>query len=227
MSKNNEEQDKSEWTSYLPDEMTGGGRYGLCISCVVPRPVGVISTISSSDGNGIVNCAPFSYTGLLSHDPPTVAHGLCLSRGEKKDTLKNIEATGEWVFNVLTTEWLEGANQCSASYPSEVDELKETNLESLPSDIVCPPRVAKSSLSMEIKLVEKKELINDAGVHTTTIVIGRIVKFHVKKSILKDGPKEKPIVDLEKLKPCGRAGESIYYPVGTPEGSMLSMARPK
>mmetsp|Transcript_432 Transcript_432/g.614 ORF Transcript_432/g.614 Transcript_432/m.614 type:complete len:184 (+) Transcript_432:2249-2800(+) len=116
---------KSCWKTFSPDDLGRAQRYGLCISSVVPRPVGVLSTISSKEGDGIVNCAPYSYTSLAAHDPPIVTHGICLSGGKKKDTLANIEVTEEWVYNVLSTSYLEEANECSATLPPDVDELKK------------------------------------------------------------------------------------------------------
>ena len=218
----------SGWKSFKPEELSRGARYGLCISAVVPRPVGVLSTISSRDGSGIVNCAPFSYTSLATHDPPIVTHGICLSGGKKKDTLRNIEATGEWVYNVLTTSYLEDANACAASLPEDVSEVKEFAIDTLPSDKVLPPRISKANVAMECKLWDKKEVFNDEGEHTTTIVMGRVVKFHVHESVLKDGRNEdEPLVDLKKLDAVGRAGDITYWPNGVEDSNTLPMGRPK
>jgi len=109
---NEQIESKSPWKSYNPDTLAPGARYSLCISAVVPRPVGVLTSVNPD--NGVVNCAPFSYTSLSTHDPPIVTHGICMSRGKKKDSLRNIEATGEWVFNVLEVGYLEQANDTSS-----------------------------------------------------------------------------------------------------------------
>jgi len=80
--------------SYFPSELkSSGGIYGLMISAVVPRP---IALVSSQDSSGIINCAPFSYFNMVSHDPPLVVIGCCINgrTKSKKDTLKNIEDTG-------------------------------------------------------------------------------------------------------------------------------------
>mmetsp|Transcript_31877 Transcript_31877/g.77266 ORF Transcript_31877/g.77266 Transcript_31877/m.77266 type:complete len:297 (+) Transcript_31877:3-893(+) len=230
------EEEQPSWYSVDVNDLTGGQLYSLCISSVVPRPVAVISTRSSS---GVVNCAPFSYTGLLGHDPPTVAHGIGLKRGkdgmEKKDTLVNIEDTKEWVFNVLTTEYLSEANQCAATFAPDEDEtqLVEGTLTTLPCTKVQPPRLEQAAVSMECQLVETKELKNDKGDHTTTIVIGRVVQFHIRPDVLlpmtgEDSP-PKWIVDLQKLQAVGRAGGNIYWPVGLAEDGdgSLEMKRPQ
>ena len=218
----------SGWKTFKPDTLGRAQRYGLCISSVIPRPVGVLSTISSKDGDGIVNCAPYSYTSLATHDPPIVTHGICLSGGKKKDTLANIEATGEWVYNVLSTSYLEEANECAATLPSDVDELKTTGLETLSCELITPPRIARASVAMECKLIDKKEVFNDDGVHTTTIVMGRVVNFHIHENVLKEGRAEDaPLVDLDKLDAVGRAGDITYWPSGVESGNVNPMPRPK
>jgi len=203
------------FTSYDPDDgtMTTPAKYGLCISAVVPRPVGVLTTVDSS---GTVNCAPFSYTSISSHDPPIVTHGLCLSRGQKKDTLKNIEETKEWVFNVLSTDYLEQANQCSAPVPPDQDETQLNQMPTAPGDVVKAPRLLQAKVAMECELYDLKEVHNDDGAHTTTIVMGRVRKFHVRDDVLKlkDGDPAYPLVDLEQLQAVGRAGDVTYWPVG-------------
>jgi flavin reductase (DIM6/NTAB) family NADH-FMN oxidoreductase RutF len=53
-----------------------------------------------------VNCAPFSYFTVVSHDPPLLVIGIC-TVGKKKDTLVNIETTGQFVVNIMSTWYLE------------------------------------------------------------------------------------------------------------------------
>ena len=230
-----QENGKSRWRSITPEELSPGARYGLCISAVVPRPVAVITSVSNSDGtgDGIVNCAPFSYSGLMSHDPPIVSHGLVVSKEGtvKRDTLNNIEQNGEWVFNVLTTEFLEGANACAAGLPPEVDEAKAAGLKTLPSSIVKPPRLEAAAVSLECKLFDKKEIFNDKGVHTTTIVFGRVVNFNLRDDVMLEkregdtSEEDKPKVDIHKLNAVGRVGGITYWPVGMTDGNSLEMAR--
>jgi len=227
-----------DWRSYDPNDLTVGERYGLCISAVVPRPVAVITTLSSNEGDGTLNCAPFSYTAITSHDPPIVTHGLCLSGGKKKDTLNNIEATGEWVYNVLTTEYLNKANECSATLPPDVDETKHAGLDVVASNVVKAPRIKAAKVAMECKLFDKKEIFNDEGIHTTTIVMGRVVRFHIHEGVLDlgdDGGRGKsgvgaPKVDLHKVNAVGRAGGVTYWPVGVAAkdgDNVLPLPRPK
>jgi flavin reductase (DIM6/NTAB) family NADH-FMN oxidoreductase RutF len=219
----------SEWTTIDPTtDVEVPALYQLCISAVVPRPVAVITSVDPK--SGVLNCAPYSYSSLAGHDPPIVTHGLTIGRATgKKDTLHNIEATGEWVFNVLTTDYLEQANGCAATLPIDQDETKLVGLDVLDDcSIVKVPRLKQSKVAMECKLIDKKEITNAEGRHTNTIVIGQVVKFHLHESILKDGqPKDQPRVDLLKLQAVGRAGDVTYWPVGTSEGAVQAMERPK
>lgn len=217
------------WNSYSTSEIGPGACYRLGISAVIPRPVAVITSLNKE--HNIVNCAPFSYTGLLSHNPPLVSHGICLEAGgkKKKDTLVNIEQNKEWVFNVLTDSYLEEANASSEALPSHVSEVEKVNLSTLPSIECKTPRLAKALVSMECKLEYLNEVRNDDGEHTTTIVTGRIVRYHIHSSVLKDNIGEgrgggSPVVDLQKLGAVGRAGDITYWPTG--DGKAVSLKRP-
>ena len=220
--------DTHGWNNYSTSELDSSAVYRLGISAVVPRPVAVITSLNKEYDT--VNCAPFSYTGLLSHNPPLVSHGICLEAGgtKKKDTLINIEENKEWVFNVLTDSYLEEANACSEAFPSHVSEVERAKLSTLPSIDCKTPRLEQAMVSMECKLEYLHEVKNDDGVHTTTIVTGRIVRYHVHTSVLKDSDngvtQRSPVVDLEKLGAVGRVGGITYWPTG--EGKAVSMKRP-
>lgn len=92
--------DNKDYNSYsAADLQKSGGLYGLMISSVIPRP---IALVSSQDANGIINCAPYSYFNTVSHDPPLVVIGNCIDMraNKKKDTLRNIEETGDQVISI-------------------------------------------------------------------------------------------------------------------------------
>jgi len=112
------------------------------ISAYAPRPIAFVSTLSAS-GEG--NLAPFSYSGVFGHDPPVVGFSVCRNRSSpdgKKDTLANIEATGEFVVCVMSDWFVEAANHCCSSFPRGIDEFDESGLTRKPSLRVKPPRVA-------------------------------------------------------------------------------------
>ena len=143
--------------------------------------------------------------------------------GNKKDTLVNIEDTKQWVYNVLSDTWLTEANACSEGVTSDINELDIAGLDVLPCEKVNVPRVKRALVALECELESKKEIMNDGGKHTTTVVFGRIVKYHIHSSVL-GGTDARPVVDLEKIRLCGRVGDVTYWPAG--EGKALSMKRP-
>jgi flavin reductase (DIM6/NTAB) family NADH-FMN oxidoreductase RutF len=170
-----------------------------------------------------------------------VTHGICINGdGSKKDTLRNIESTGQWVMNTVSEWYLPGANQTSGNYASGVDETKEAGLAQLPCAVVTAPRLAQAPVSMECTLEFSRDIYNVHGMHTTTLLVGRVVHVHVHKAVLKDDARggslteedaatgsERPVVplvDLEKLRAVGRAGDITYWPVGS--GGSSSMPRP-
>jgi len=219
----------AEWTSLDPStDLTVSAAYQLCISSVIPRPIGLITT--KDPKSGVLNCAPYSYTSLSGHDPVVVTHGLTISRASgKKDTQRNIEETGEWVYNVVSSNYLEKANDTAAALPFEEDETARAGLELLHdcTNATGIPRLKDARVAMECKLIDKKEIFNDEGRHTTTIVIGRVKRFHLHSSILKKGQSEKePRVDLEALQAVGRAGDITYWPVGTSPETVRPLERP-
>eukprot|EP01032_Pedospumella_encystans_P022791 gene22791-25818_t len=201
------------WKSYASGELKkSGGTYGLLISTVVPRP---IALISSQSVDGHLNCAPYSYFNTVCHDPPLMVVGINLNvrSGTKKDTLNNIEQTGQFVINIMSSWYLESANHTSGPYPPDQNEFELAGLTTLPSEVVKPPRVAESAVQFECEVVDIQPRLNDDGVHTVSVVTARVVRFHVHEEVLTEesaGKLNKPVVDWAKLQPVGRLGGDIY-----------------
>ena len=180
-------------------------RYKLLIGSIVPRPIGFISTISSS---GSYNLAPFSFFNGVCSEPMTVLFCPVVrgSDGEEKDTLKNIKATKEFVVNIVSEEIAEQMNQTSAEYPPEVDEFKETGLTPVKGQIVKSPLVKEAKINMECKLLQLVEIGKKPG--SGTIVVGEVVYFHANEDVYKDGK-----IILNQLKPVARLGGTEYAKV--------------
>eukprot|EP00287_Rhodomonas_sp_CCMP768_P009770 CAMPEP_0196720256 /NCGR_PEP_ID=MMETSP1091-20130531/3077_1 /TAXON_ID=302021 /ORGANISM="Rhodomonas sp., Strain CCMP768" /LENGTH=276 /DNA_ID=CAMNT_0042061423 /DNA_START=1 /DNA_END=831 /DNA_ORIENTATION=+ len=190
--------------------------YPLVISAYVPRPIAFVSTLDASGGG---NLAPFSYTGVFSHDPPIIAVSIVSSSANadgKKDTLANIDATGEFVVNIMSTWFVEAANYTCANFPRGMNEFDEAGLTRIPSKVVKPPRVKESAVHFECKLVHRKEITNKAGKVTTTVVFGEAVLIHCAEGVvnLNGAGEGKPTVDFGALKPLGRLGGNSYAVVG-------------
>lgn len=189
-------------------------RYKLLIGSIVPRPIGFVSTISL---DGIYNLAPFSFFNGVCSEPMTVLFCPVIrgSDGKEKDTLRNIKATKEFVVNIVSEEFAEKMNQCSAEYPPNIDEFKESGLTPEPSKVVKPPCLKESKVNMECKLTHLVEIGNKPG--AGTVVIGEVVYFHAHEDVYHDGK-----IILSKLKPVGRLGGTEYCRVT----DNFSIARP-
>jgi flavin reductase (DIM6/NTAB) family NADH-FMN oxidoreductase RutF len=159
--------------------------YKLMTGLIVPRPIALVSTVNAA---GAANLAPFSFFCGVGADPPTLLFCPALRAqgaaepASRKDTLHNIEATGEFVVNVISEAIAQAANLTAAEVPPEVDEFALAGLTPLPSEAVRPPRVAESPAQMECKLLQVIYTSNrpSGGV----IVLGEIVRFHVRNDLI-------------------------------------------
>ena len=157
----------AEWNSFNPTvDLTVSASYQLCISAVIPHQIALIMTKDTR--SGVLNCAPYSYSSLSGNDPVVVTHGLTISRvNGKKDTLRKIEESGDWVYNVVSRNYLDKSNDCSAALPFEEDETAYAGLELLfyCTNTYGVPRLKDAKVAMECKLIDKKEIFNDEGSH--------------------------------------------------------------
>ena len=184
-------------------------------SCIVPRPIGWISTLSLT---GVVNLAPYSFFNGVASDPPMV---MFASSGRQphgpKDSLANCEATGEFVVNLATWELRDAMNQSSAPSRPEIDEMAAAGLEAAPSSLVKPPRVKAAPIHLECLTHQIVELPCDDPAGRNAMVLGRVIGLHIDDAVLTDG-----LVDLDKFRPIARLGYMDYTRVDL----VFSMARP-
>ncbi len=190
-----------------PKKQTFKENYKLMIGSILPRPIAFISTISQ---DGIHNLAPFSFFTGITSDPPTI----CFSPtrrgtdGEAKDTLKNIKATGEFVINIVNEAIVKEMNETATEFPPEVDEFLQSGLTAVPAEIVSAPLVKESPISFECKRLQVLE-IGKAQAGGGFLVIGEIVMFHIKDSLLENGR-----INTELLNPVGRLAGAEYTKLG-------------
>lgn len=194
-----------------------GLRHNPFNGLVVPRPIG---WISSMDKDGQVNLAPYSFFNAVSYFPPQVM--FCstsphtVSDGPK-DSVRNIQETGEFVHNLATWSLREQLNLTSIAAPHGVDEFDVASLTKLPSALVAPPRVAESPVHLECKLIKIVDLPFTQEGGCNTVVFGEVVGVHIDDSVIVDG-----IVDIRKLDPIARLGYKEYARVV----EVFSMDRP-
>lgn len=210
---------------YETDRNNHGLRHNPLKACVVPRPIGWISTI---DAAGEVNLAPFSFFNLLSYDPPFVmfSAGVHEEDGGEKDTVANVKATGEFVYNMATWAQRDQMRQTAMIVDRAVDEMAATGLEPEPSRLVRPPRIKGSPVQFECQLHQIVVLPGRTPSGTHNLVIGRVVAVHIDDAaITREG-----LVDVVKLRPIARLGYKDYVSVEsifqmekrTPEDLLLS-----
>jgi flavin reductase (DIM6/NTAB) family NADH-FMN oxidoreductase RutF len=176
--------------------------YKLLIGSVVPRPIAFVSTV---DAEGAFNAAPFSFFTVASANPPVLVftvsrRGLPESR---KDTLRNITTTREFVVNVVSEEIGEKMNLCAGDYPPEVDEFEVSGLTPVPSDLVKAPRIAESHINMECRLLYTIEMSGFTG--AGNLVLGEVIRIHVDDAYVQNYR-----IDADKLRAIGRMAGNGY-----------------
>src|SRR5215813_7388123 len=174
--------------------------YKLLIGCVVPRPIAWVSTLGA---DGVPNLAPFSFFMGVCNDPPTIAFSSSRREGSKKDTVTNIEHSGDFVVNVVDDPLAERMNLTSGEYPPEVDEFALTGLTAAPGVKVRAPRLVEAPISLECRV----DRIISVGRGPNTLVIGEIVYFHVRDGLYDPSTGR---IDLHELRPVGRLAGNLY-----------------
>ncbi len=181
---------------------------------VGPRPIG---WISSRDGRGRLNLAPYSFFNAFNYRPPIIGFA---SIGAK-DTLRNVEETGEFAWNLATMALAERMNASAATVPPEVSEFDLAGLTPAPSRLIAAPRVAESRVAFECRVSQILQLQGADGRQVKTwLVLGEVVGVHIDRALLKDG-----VYDTAAAHPILRAGGAGGYAEITPE-AMFELMRP-
>ncbi len=162
--------------------------YKLMTGLIVPRPIALVSTV---DRRGVANLAPFSFFSGVGSVPPCVLFCPSVRAADperpgnphdiRKDTLRNVEETGEFVVNVVSEAIAAPANAAAAEVPPEVDEFVLAGLTTVASVAVRPPRVAESPAQMECKLLQVIYTSRAPG--GGVIVLGEVVRFHLREEL--------------------------------------------
>ncbi|MBM3262596.1 MAG: flavin reductase family protein [candidate division Zixibacteria bacterium] len=199
-----------------PETLPRRDVYRLLLFCVSPRPIAFTSTLSP---DGKPNLAPFSFFMAGGANPPSVVISPVTGReGGYKDTLRNIEATGEFVINTATHEIKDRMNLASFEFPYGVNEFEEAGFTPLPSVRIKPDRVAESPLQMECRLF--RIVRHGEGPLSANYIIGEVVYFHMAERVW-DGD----TVDARRIDAIGRMGGEWYCRANEP--AMFEMTRPQ
>lgn len=173
------------------------------IGAIAPRPIAFVSTISEE---GVANVAPYSFFNAFSSNPPIVVFSSNRKvRGNTtKDTLKNVEDTGECVINIVNYDMVYQMSLASVSYPPEVSEFDKSGLTPIPSDLVKPFRVKESPVQMECTVREIIKLGDQGG--AGNLIVCNVVRMHINEDILN----EKGRIDPYKADLVARMGRHYY-----------------
>jgi flavin reductase (DIM6/NTAB) family NADH-FMN oxidoreductase RutF len=179
---------------------------------VAPRPVG---WITSQDGQGRVNLAPYSFFNAFSSRPPLVGFA---SEGWK-DSVRNVEETGEFVCNLVSRDLAEAMNETAAPLPPGENEMIRAGLAAAASRLVKPPRVARAIAALECRKTAVLRLADAGGVELDTwLVLGEVVGVHIDDAFLRDGH-----FDTAAARPVARCGYAGDYAEVT---ALFEMIRP-
>ncbi|WP_194851413.1 flavin reductase family protein [Nonlabens antarcticus] len=186
-----------------PEDLENSKLYGYLTSAVQPRPIAFASTI---DVDGKVNLSPFSFFNVFSANPPVLVFSP-VRRGRDgtiKDTLTNVQQTGEVVVNIVNFNMVQQMSLASTEYETGVNEFVKAGLTPVESDLVKPPRVAESPVQFECKVLEIKELGTDGG--AGNLVICEVICIHINDDIL-DADQN---IDPFKIDTVARMGANWY-----------------
>jgi flavin reductase (DIM6/NTAB) family NADH-FMN oxidoreductase RutF len=190
-----------------PSGMPATAVYKLLIGCIVPRPIAWVSTVSA---DGVPNLAPFSFFMGVCATPPTLAFSAspradaaAPAGTSLKDTVRNLEATGDFVVNVVDDALAAQMNLTSGDYPPEVDEFVLAGLTAASSATVRAPRVREAPISLECRVAQ----ILRVGRAPHSLVLGEILRFHFRDDLYDPGTGR---IDMRRLQPVGRLAGEMY-----------------
>jgi flavin reductase (DIM6/NTAB) family NADH-FMN oxidoreductase RutF len=202
-------------TAHVYEPAQGHGLIHDPFNAIVgPRPIGWISSISAT---GVVNLAPYSFFNAFNYRPPLIG----FSSIGWKDSVANIEAVGEFCWNLATRALAEQMNLTSTPAPPEIDEFDVAGLTRAPARLVSAPRVLESPVNFECRLSQIVQLEGADGTKADAwLIIGEVVVVHIDRRFITDG-----VYETATAHPILRAGRLGDYAEIAPD-AMFHMPRP-
>lgn len=189
-----------EWVVGRDDE---GAVARAFFSSVVPRPIGLISTLGIG---GVVNVAPYAFSGAVCHAPPMVSVAPGLRAGRLKDTAANVLRDGEFVYHVVTADLVEQAVRAGEAFAADRSEAELIGFPLLDATDVKPPRIASAKVAMECRLWDSLELPDGRP-----LLLGTVTRIHASDDVVVDGA-----IDDRRLKAVGRLGGTWFTTADQP-----------
>lgn len=198
-----------------PETLKPREMYQWMVQTLLPRPIAWVATVNAT---GATNLAPFSFFAGVCARPPTLMFCPANDRfGQPKDTLRNIEATGEFVINLVSESLAESMNATAATLPYGESEFERFGIAATPSVLVRPPRVAAAPVAFECRL-DRIVRIGEGPI-AGNAVFGTIVRLHVRDDILDEAGQ----VDVRRFAPLARLGGELYARLG----ELIQLPRPE
>ena len=204
---------------YEPSKKNHGLPQSPFNSLIIPRPIGWISSV---DKAGVFNLAPYSFFNAVSYSPPTVmfSAGVGSAPDGVKDSLRNIEATGDFVCNLATWETRHQMNQTSATVPPDTDEIDLAGLTAIASQLVEAPRIAEAPVHLECRYLKSVDIPSWEEAGKFVMVLGEVIGVHIRDDLITSAG----LIDVARMRPIGRLGYNDYTRVDGE--TIFEIARP-
>jgi flavin reductase (DIM6/NTAB) family NADH-FMN oxidoreductase RutF len=195
--------------SYDPDLLPTPELHQYLTGAVAPRPIALVSSLSAE---GVPNLAPYSFFNVFSSHPPMAVFSSNRRVRDRstKDTLANVEATGEVVINLVNHAMVHQMALTSVEYPPEVSEFAKAGLTPLAAEVVKPFRVAESPVQLECRVAQMIPLGDGGG--AGTLIVCRIVRLHLSEHVFDEQGK----LDPHRIDLMGRMGRAFYVRASGP-----------
>ncbi|MEG0293681.1 flavin reductase family protein [Enterococcus sp.] len=187
------------------DQLTQRENYKLLIGSIIPRPVALVTTESST---GVLNIAPFSFFNIVSSDPAIVSIAIQRKNGAEKDTARNFREKGQGVIHILDEENVHEANQTAAALEPHESELSVADFEVVPSESIQTPALKEAKIRLEVTVHDRIE-IKKAQQVTADLFLLKVEKYVIAESVYEEGK-----IDPEKLAPISRLAGHDYSKLG-------------
>lgn len=201
--------------SINPEQQSERDNYKLLIGSIIPRPVALVTTMSSE---GVLNAAPFSYFNIVTADPPMVSVAVQRKDGVPKDTARNAAGAGAFVVHIADEAYLRELNQTAAPLPPEESEVRAAALTPIASEAITIPGIAEAKIRMECVLERSIPLGGKEQSPSVDLLIGRVVRFHIDEALYESGR-----IDPHGLRPISRLAGNSYARLG----DVFELERPR
>jgi flavin reductase (DIM6/NTAB) family NADH-FMN oxidoreductase RutF len=190
-----------------PTSQTDSENYKLLIGSIVPRPIALVTTLST---DGVLNAAPFSYFSIVASQPPMISISVQRKQGVMKDTARNAIETGSFVVHITDESIIHMVNETAANLPPDESEVERAGFTPITSEVIEVPGLKEAKIRMECILEKAIPLGGSGDQPACELLIGRVVRFHFDEDVYENG-----YIVSDKLNPMSRMAGNEYAKLGT------------